>query len=414
LGNVTMLLLGETSSGFALVKVRDGSLVEESPEAVAAKLASAEQAKKLLSLKAWKGFSDIKEATEEVQCVQQGKIGKVLKSFLKKAFKKDKPALCVWEKGLASAIKKKFDVPVVVNSSSHELFRGLRAHLDVVMSEVDGDKTQAPLAQALSRFKFKFSPEKVDIMVMQCVGLLEDLDKEANNLAMRLKEWYGFHFPELLKIIDNNETFARCVILFGYRNTVQTLKDEQLLEAGLDAEMIALVRAAAETSMGSELVDKDLAAIKSLAERVLALFERRAELVTFLKTRMDTIAPNLTHMVGETLGAKLLSIAGSLMNLAKKPASTVQILGAEKALFRALKAKSATPKYGLIYSAKFVGQANNGVKGKMSRVLANKLALCARADACGETPDTTVAERAISYCQRRLDTLNAESRGQRR
>lgn len=68
----------------------------------------------------------------------------------------------------------------------------------------------------------------------------------------------------------------------------------------------------------------------------------------FLKERMTSVAPNLTALIGEKVGAKMIAQAGSLTNLAKYPASTIQILGAEKALFRALKTKSATPKYGLL------------------------------------------------------------------
>lgn len=105
---------------------------------------------------------------------------------------------------------------------------------------------------------------------------------------------------------------------------------------------------------------------------------------------MQAIAPNLSVMVGELVGARLIAHAGSLMNLAKQPASTVQILGAEKALFRALKAKHDTPKYGLIYHASLVGQAQPKHKGKISRVLAAKCALSIRVDALGDTSEATV------------------------
>ena len=81
---------------------------------------------------------------------------------------------------------------------------------------------------------------------------------------------------------------------------------------------------------------------------------------------MAAIAPNLTVLVGELVGARLIAHAGSLLNLAKHPASTVQILGAEKELFRALKTRQDTPKYGLIYHASMVGQAAPKHKGKTS------------------------------------------------
>ena len=99
---------------------------------------------------------------------------------------------------------------------------------------------------------------------------------------------------------------------------------------------------------------------------------------------MNAIAPNLTCLMGELVGARLIAHAGSLMTLAKYPASTVQILGAEKALFRALKTKHDTPKYGLIYHSSLMGQATQKNKGKIARLLATKASLSARVDALGE------------------------------
>eukprot|EP00957_Ditylum_brightwellii_P159862 12168887-Ditylum_brightwellii.AAC.1 len=146
--------------------------------------------------------------------------------------------------------------------------------------------------------------------------------------------------------------------------------------------------------MGTEISDLDIVNIKALAEQVLSMTEYRAQLFEYLKNRMNAIAPNLTILVGELVGARLISHAGSLMNLAKQPASTVQILGAEKALFRALKTKHDTPKYGLIYHASLIGQAPTKHKGKISRVLAAKAALATRVDALSDETsgeiDTTV------------------------
>lgn len=117
------------------------------------------------------------------------------------------------------------------------------------------------------------------------------------------------------------------------------------------------------------------------------------------------VAPNLTVMVGELVGARLLAHAGSLLSLAKHPASTIQILGAEKALFRALKTKHDTPKYGLIYHASLVGQAAPKHKGKISRVLAAKTALSTRVDALGETDEATIGIEYREAVERRLSQL---------
>merc|ERR1711983_301027 len=135
---------------------------------------------------------------------------------------------------------------------------------------------------------------------------------------------------------------------------------------------------------GTEISDEDILNIKHLCQQVVELTEYRAQLYEYLKNRMVAIAPNLTILVGELVGARLIAHAGSLINLAKYPSSTVQILGAEKALFRALKTKHDTPKYGLIYHASLVGQSNAKNKGKVSRMLAAKAALAIRVDALGD------------------------------
>lgn len=201
------------------------------------------------------------------------------------------------------------------------------------------------LAHGLSRYKLQFSVEKVDTMIMQAVALLDDLDKEVNNFMMRLREWYGWHFPELSKIVTDNHVYAKAVRKIGKKTNAATADFEGILPEDVEKE----VRQAAEISMGTEINEQDEKYILELADQVVDLGEYRESLNTYLTNRMQAIAPNLTQMVGEVVGARLIAHAGSLVNLAKFPASTVQILGAEKALFTAIKTKKNTPKYGLIY-----------------------------------------------------------------
>ncbi|XP_021911818.1 probable nucleolar protein 5-2, partial [Carica papaya] len=137
----------------------------------------------------------------------------------------------------------------------------------------------------------------------------------------------------------------------------------------------------------------------------------RAQLYDYLKSRMNTVAPNLTALVGELVGARLIAHGGSLLNLAKQPGSTVQILGAEKALFRALKTKHATPKYGLIYHASLVGQAAPKHKGKISRSLAAKTALAIRCDALGDSQDSSIGLESRAKLEARLRILEGRELG---
>jgi len=148
----------------------------------------------------------------------------------------------------------------------------------------------------------------------------------------------------------------------------------------LPEDVSTALQTAAEVSMGTEISQSDLDNILLLVDQVISLTEYRAQLYNYLGSRMRAIAPNLTTLVGELVGARLIAHAGNLVNLAKQPASTIQILGAEKALFRALKTKHDTPKYGLIFHASLVGQASMKNKGKIARSLAAKSALATRYD----------------------------------
>lgn len=236
------------------------------------------------------------------------------------------------------------------------------------------------LAHSLSRYKLKFSPDKIDTMIVQAQCLLDDLDKELNNYMMRAREWYGWHFPELGKILTDNIAFIKTIKLVGTRDNMATTDLSDILPDELEEK----VKEAAEISMGTEISEEDIVNIQNLCDEILSINEYRTHLYDYLKTRMMAMAPNLTVLVGETIGARLIAHAGSLVNLAKHPASTVQILGAEKALFRALKTKKDTPKYGIIFHASLIGSASAKNKGKIARSLAAKASLATRVDAFGE------------------------------
>lgn len=217
-------------------------------------------------------------------------------------------------------------------------------------------------------------------MIVQAIALLDDLDKELNTYSMRVREWYGWHFPEMARIINDNLAYSRVILQMGMRNNAANADLAEILPE----EIEIAVKSASEISMGTEITQEDLENIQALAEQVVSFTEYRAQLSGYLSARMMAIAPNLTTLVGELVGARLIAHAGSLMNLAKSPASTIQVLGAEKALFRALKTKHDTPKYGLIYHASLVGQATGKNKGKIARMLATKAALGLRVDALAD------------------------------
>merc|ERR1712038_1893394 len=282
--------------------------------------------------------------------------------------------------------------------------RCIRAQLTNLMPNVDDADLRVMslgLGHSLSRYKLKFSPEKIDTMIVQAVSLLDDLDKELNNYIMRAREWYGWHFPELGKVITDNIAYIRTVQVMGTRENCKNTDLSDILPEDIEAR----VKEAAEISMGTEISDLDMLNIRHLCDQVMEIQEYRGQLYEYLKNRMIAIAPNLTAVVGELIGARLISHAGSLLNLAKHPASTVQILGAEKALFKALKTKHDTPKYGLIYHAQLVGQASSKLKGKVSRMLAAKAAIATRVDALGEETNTDLGIEHRAKVESRIRQL---------
>lgn len=309
----------------------------------------------------------------------------MLSNMLADLKEEKKVSLAVADPKLGNAITKLpgLEISPISDSSTSDIFRAIRENLSSLipglMPEEIGTMSLG-LSHSLSRHKLKFSPDKVDTMIIQAIALLDDLDKELNTYAMRVKEWYGWHFPEMARIINDNLAYSRVILAMGLRSNCSATDLSDILPE----EIEAAVKAAAEVSMGTEITDEDLENIQALAEQVVGFTEYRAQLSSYLTARMQAIAPNLTALVGELVGARLIAHAGSLMNLAKSPASTIQILGAEKALFRALKTKHDTPKYGLIYHASLIGQASGKNKGKIARMLATKSALGLRVDALSE------------------------------
>jgi nucleolar protein 56 len=187
-------------------------------------------------------------------------------------------------------------------------------------------------------------------MIIQAIAMLDQLDKDVNTFSMRIREWYGWHFPELIKIVNDNFLYSKVVKFIGDKKTLSEEKLEELTELLEGNDILAKnILDSSKSSMGTEISPIDLINISHFADRVISLYSFRLSLQSYLSEKMNLVAPNLASLIGDTVAARLISHAGSLTNLSKYPASTVQILGAEKALFRALKTKGNTPKYGLIY-----------------------------------------------------------------
>lgn len=404
---MSLFVLAETPAGYGLFKATDKKMLKN--EELAAELGRPEKVVEMLKLKKFVKFDSAASALEEASALKDGKIPDLLLGLLEDLKSEKKASLAVADMKLGTAISNmpQFNISPVSGSNTMDLFRGIRGSLSDLIPglELENiDRMALGLSHSMSRHRLKFSADKVDSMIIQAIKLLDDLDKELNVYAMRTKEWYGWHFPEMAKILNDNLAYARVVLSVGMRTS---MVDSDLSEI-LPEEVEAAIKAAAEISMGTEITDEDLENIKLLADQVITYTEYRAQLSSYLESRMRAIAPNLTALVGYLVGARLIAHAGSLISLAKSPGSTIQILGAEKALFRALKTKHDTPKYGLIYHSSLIGQATGRNKGKIARMLASKAALGLRVDALGEfEDDVEEEERAILGLSNRIKLENA-------
>ncbi|KAG7141343.1 Nucleolar protein 56 like [Verticillium longisporum] len=366
---------------------------------------------KMIKLLNFTPFHTGKEALSEINMISEGVMSDNLKSILelnlpKTSGKKSKVVLAVAEKNLASSIKSSFTgVDCETGETSEvaaDFLRGVRLHADKLLKGLQtGETAQAGLGlgHAYSRSKVKFNTTKNDNHIIQASATIDFQDKGVNQFFMRVREWYGWHFPELIKIVSDNLTYARLVIAIGDKST---LTNDRLHDIAAlveeDGEKAQAIIDAAKVSMGLQITAQDLEIVKGFAQAVVQQAEARRSTSSYLEKKMGIVAPNLQCLIGTPVAARLISHAGSLTSLSKYPASTLQILGAEKALFRALKTKSNTPKYGLIYHSSFIGKA-----GRISRYLANKCSIASRIDNFSEEPSVKFGQVLRQQVEDRLE-----------
>jgi len=324
-----------------------------------------------------------------------------------KSVAKAKYQLGVADPELGRSLAEQF--PAATNDIIREMLRGVRAHFSVLVKDltlVDLDKARLGLAHSYSRTKMQLDPNRQDKPIINAIALLDGLDKNINTFAMRVKEWYAWHFPELTKIVTDNEVYCRTLCHIGIRDSFDVDGGlEGLAEVCGSEEIAEAVVKALNMSMGQDIAEIDWSNIERWAKQVLALSEMRTALSEYLTKKLDVVAPNLKTLIGERVAARLISHAGSLTNLAKFPSSTVQILGAEKALFRALKTKGNTPKYGLIFHCGFIGRAQQKNKGRISRYVANKCSLASRIDCFSDAGSNIFGDKMKDQVEERLRYL---------
>ncbi|KAJ2017648.1 Nucleolar protein 56 [Coemansia sp. RSA 922] len=400
-------VLYESASGYGLFEVDQAEKVGTKLAEVQATISDLAKFGKYVKAKSFAPFKNAADALENINDVSEGQCSDSLKAFLELNLPKgSKSILGVSDKNLAGSIKAEASVQCSADELAQELIRGIRLHAEKLISQLKtGDlaKAQLGLGHAYSRAKVKFNVNKSDNMIIQAISLLDQLDKDLNTFSMRVREWYGWHFPELAKIVADHYRYARLAKAIKNKATLGDDSLEMLTEITEDDSVSQQIVDAARASMGTDISEIDLLNIETFAARVISLAEYRKNLYDYLLSKMNLVAPNLAALIGDIVGARLIAHAGSLTNLSKYPASTVQILGAEKALFRALKTRGNTPKYGLIYNSTFIGRAGTKNKGRISRFLANKATIASRIDCYSDAPTTKFGEALRQQVEDRLN-----------
>jgi len=288
--------------------------------------------------------------------------------------------------------KKSIDVQLMSNQET-EIIQSSKPKI-LVDSGFAKDENEA--MEKLREFALQLSSSKVaevsqspDLHIVQAINTLDETDKIINSIGSRLREWYGLHFPELDNLIDSVNGYSQ-IVLAGKR---ENISKENLENAGFPESKVEMLLLVKEKSRGGDLTEKNLAIVQTLAKQILDLFKLRKTVEEHVEEQMKEEAPNISAILGAAVGARILAHAGSLKRLASMPASTIQVLGAEKALFRSLKTGSNPPKHGILFQHASVHAAPKWQRGKIARAVAGKAAIAARVDIYGAGLNQTLLDK---------------------
>jgi len=331
-------------------------------------------------------YPDVGLAVTNLLAIDDGNATEVINAIAAEIEKIGEKEIVVEEQMLARSLSKFTGLSVRV--SSNPVTKWFRQNQDDYLTKMKIIKTSEEIssfsrdvALRLSKSKVSAASGEKDLLVKNAIDAIDEVDKSINILVMRLREWYSIHHPSLSNLVEDQDQYAR---ILRETKGKDSMNRELLVSAGVPEESIELVMKAIPGDIGAELRDIDLGIIKTLAISIDNLYRTRKELEDYVSTVMDEVAPNISSLVGPLIGARLISLAGSLKDLARKPSSTVQVFGAEKALFRSLKTGADPPKHGIIYRVPEVHTAGYWQRGKIARALAGKLSIAARIDAYSE------------------------------
>jgi nucleolar protein 56 len=328
-------------------------------------------------------YPDVALAVSSLLAIGEGEVTPVIDAIAAEIEKLGETEVFVEGQMLARSFSK-FE-KLTVKISTNKIAKWFRENQDDYLSKLGVTKNleeistfRRDVAIRLSKAKVSAASSEKDLLVKNAIDAIDEVDKSINILVMRLREWYSVHHPSLSRLVEDQDQYARILKETSGR---ESMTRDMLVSAEVPEATIELVMSAIPGDIGAELREIDLNIIKVLAISIDNLYNTRKELEEYVGVVMEEIAPNITALVGSLVGARLISLAGSLEDLARKPSSTVQVFGAEKALFRSIKTGADPPKHGIIYRVSEINSAPYWQRGKIARALAGKLSIAARIDA---------------------------------
>jgi len=348
---------------------------------------------------------DVEVVADKLLALERGElIDEIQKLYTRlTGFKVD--TLIVEDEKLASSMRKITTIPIRVEPAN-KVARKFRSNLKdtllklgIVSSHGEIDKFIFSVSMLLTRKKLREAAEKRDLLVAQAINAIDDLNKSINLLVTRLREWYGIHFPELNDLIKDHRVFVRLVSSLGLRSN---FTKDNLVKLGIPEGRARRIEEYSNTSIGADIADFDIKPMIQFSSIIKDMYSMRESLEKYIDQTMDEVAPNIKALIGPLIGARLISLAGGLEELAKMPASTIQVLGAEKALFRALRTGAKPPKHGVIFQCPEIHRAPKWQRGKIARALAGKLTIAARVDAF---TGTYIADELKSDLDKRIEEI---------
>lgn len=324
---------------------------------------------------------DVREIAGRLSLVKEDKPTQEHEEVFKELYNQGYREFTIASKGIASRLRDKFtdtEIEVEVPSKANKILRESLPKLAKQFEFEEPNELIRDVTLLITREELRREASERDKIVIETVNTLDELDKTINTLYGRIREWYGIHFPELEQHVTEYPQYLELVAELGSR---ENFTKSALMEAGIEEGVASEIVSSAESSIGADFDEVDVGALRDSIEKIQGLHEARNRVDEYLDGLMSQVAPNIQTLAGSSIGARLISLAGGLKRLSRMPASTIQVLGAEKALFRSLRKGTKPPKHGVIYQYPDIRGAPRDLEGKISRALAGKLSIAARVDA---------------------------------